>query len=74
MILFIFYLRKQYFVCWKVISNVLSRLDIDDLKIQEEEEEEEEEEALKLLLPESKHSSIRFPVHIALIINELTKL
>jgi hypothetical protein len=73
MILFIFYLRKQYFVCWKVISNVLSRLDIDDLKIQEEEEEEEEE-ALKLLLPESKHSSIRFPVHIALIIKELTKL
>jgi hypothetical protein len=45
-----------------VIADALSRLDIDDLKIQKEE-------ALALLF-ESEFSNIKFPMHTALIFKE----
>jgi Integrase zinc binding domain len=47
------------------VANALSRLDIDDLKIQQEE-------ALKVL-SESEQSNIEFPMHTALIFNEQTR-
>ena len=45
-----------------VVADALSRLDIDELKIQTEE-------ALTFL-PESKHSNIKFLMHTALIFTE----
>ena len=49
-----------------VVADALSRLDIDDLKIQEEE-------ALTLL-SESEYSNIKFPMHMALIFKEQTRV
>ena len=49
-----------------VVADASSRLDIDDLKIQEEE-------ALALL-SESEHSNIKFPMHTALIFKEQIKV
>ena len=49
-----------------VVADALSRLDIDDLKIQEEE-------ALTLL-SESEHINIKFPMHTALIFKEQTRV
>ena len=48
------------------VADAFSRLDIDDLKIQEEE-------ALTLL-SESEHSNIKFPIHTALIFKEQTRV
>ena len=66
-------LLEEYGVTFKylsgkknVVADALSRLDIDDLKIQEEE-------ALTLL-SESEHSSIKFPMHTALIFKEQTRV
>jgi RNase H-like domain found in reverse transcriptase len=49
-----------------VVADALSRLDIDDLKIQQEE-------AL-ILLSESEQSNIKFPMHTALIFKEQTRV
>ena len=49
-----------------VVADALSRLDIDDLMIQEEE-------ALALL-SESEHSNIKFPMQTALIFKEQTRV
>ena len=49
-----------------VVADALSRLDIDDLKIQEEE-------ALTLL-SESEQINIKFPMHTALIFKEQTRV
>jgi transposase InsO family protein len=49
-----------------VVADALSRLDIDDLKIQEEE--------VLALLSESEFSNIKFPMHTALIFKEQMKV
>ena len=49
-----------------VVADALSRLDIDELRIQTEE-------ALTFL-PESEHSNIKFPMHTALIFKEQVKV
>jgi RNase H-like domain found in reverse transcriptase len=49
-----------------VVADALPRLDMNDLNIQEEE-------ALKLL-SESEYSSIKFPMHTALIFKEQTRV
>ena len=49
-----------------VVADALSRLDIDDLNIQEEE--------VLALLSESEFSNIKFPMHTALIFKEQMKV
>jgi hypothetical protein len=49
-----------------IVAYALSRLDIDDLKIQEEE--------VLALLSESEFSNIKFPMHTALIFMEQMKV
>jgi hypothetical protein len=48
------------------VANALSRLDIDDLRIQEEE--------VLSLLSDSEVSNIKFPMHTALIFKEQMKV
>ncbi len=49
-----------------VVSDALSRLDIDELRIQTEE--------VLTFLPESEHNSIKFPMHTALIFKEQVRV
>jgi hypothetical protein len=49
-----------------VVADALSRLDCDDLRIQEEE--------VLALLSDSEFSNIKFPKHTALIFNEQMKV